>query len=66
MWLKYFYDSIHEKNFNHFQNNLQVPVIIMAGEGTRMEPFTSFAKALNSLGEKTVIEHIIEQFTCRL
>ena len=60
-----FYDSIHEKNFNHFQNNLQVPVIIMAGgKGTRLEPFTKvLPKPLIPLGEKTVIEHIIEKFT---
>ena len=34
------------------------------GKGTRLEPFTKvLPKPLIPLGEKTVIEHIIEQFT---
>jgi len=42
-----------------------VPVVIMAGgKGTRMEPFTKILpKPLVPIGEKPIIEHIIEHFT---
>ena len=44
---------------------LDAPVVIMAGgKGTRMAPFTSvLPKPLIPLGEKTVIELIVESFT---
>ena len=43
---------------------LQYPVVIMAGgKGTRMEPFSRiFPKPLIPIGEKTVIEIIIDEF----
>ena len=44
---------------------LNVPVVIMAGgKGTRLEPFTRvLPKPLIPIGDKTVIETIIDQFT---
>jgi NDP-sugar pyrophosphorylase family protein len=47
------------------KNNLDVPVVIMAGgTGTRMEPFTKvLPKPLIPVQDKTIIEHIIERFT---
>ncbi|MFH1310455.1 MAG: nucleotidyltransferase family protein [Candidatus Omnitrophota bacterium] len=43
---------------------LDVPVVIMAGGGgTRLEPFTKvLPKSLIPIGEKPVIDHIIERF----
>jgi dTDP-glucose pyrophosphorylase len=45
--------------------NLDIPVVIMAGgKGTRMAPFTTvLPKPLIPIGEKTVLEHIIDSFT---
>jgi len=42
----------------------EIPVVIMAGgKGTRMKPFTDvLPKPLIPLGDKTVIEHIIDNF----
>jgi len=44
---------------------VDVPVVIMAGgKGARMEPFTKILpKPLVPIGEKPIIEHIIEHFT---
>lgn len=44
---------------------LDVPVVIMAGgRGTRLEPFTKvLPKPLVPVGEKSVIDHIIDRFT---
>ena len=44
---------------------LDVPVVIMAGgTGTRLEPFTKvLPKPLIPVGEKPVIDHIIDKFT---
>lgn len=44
--------------------NVTVPVVIMAGgKGTRLEPFCSvFPKALIPVGEKPIIEIIIDEF----
>ncbi len=43
---------------------LEVPVVIMAGgSGTRLEPFTKILpKPLIPVGDKTVIDHIIDRF----
>jgi dTDP-glucose pyrophosphorylase len=45
---------------------ITLPVVIMAGgRGTRLAPFTSvLPKPLIPLGDKTVIELIVESFTC--
>ena len=49
---------------NHGKQKLDVPVVIMAGgKGTRLEPFTKvLPKPLIPVGDKTVIDHIIDNF----
>lgn len=49
---------------NHGKQQLDVPVVIMAGgKGTRLEPFTKvLPKPLIPVGDKTVIDHIIDNF----
>ena len=46
------------------QTKINIPVVIMAGgKGTRLEPFTKiFPKALVPIGDRTIIETIIEEF----
>lgn len=60
-----FWETVFKNEKNNLRDNLNVPVVIMAGgKGTRMEPFTKvLPKALVPVHEKPVIEHIIEQFT---
>jgi len=60
-WAKAF-DGKDEVPLKHEQIN--IPVIIMAGgKGSRLEPFTNiFPKALIPIGDKTVIEKIIDEF----
>jgi len=43
---------------------IDIPVVIMAGgKGTRMKPFTNvLPKPLIPIGEKTIVEHIIDEF----
>jgi dTDP-glucose pyrophosphorylase len=57
--------KIFENGKNQVNKSLDVPVVIMAGgKGTRMEPFTKvLPKPLIPVGDKTIIEHIIERFT---
>ncbi len=45
-------------------NHLRVPVVIMAGgKGTRLYPYTEILpKPLIPIGEKTIIEHIMDRF----
>ena len=52
----------HKKDKNNFFHKF--PIIIMAGgEGTRMKPFTKILpKPLIPINEKSVLEHIIENF----
>lgn len=47
------------------RNKVDVPVVIMAGgKGTRMAPFTNvLPKPLIPIGEKTILELIIDRFT---
>ncbi|MBF0405891.1 MAG: NTP transferase domain-containing protein [Candidatus Riflebacteria bacterium] len=62
-WSKAFSEDSHP--FHHTpQRRLKVPVIIMAGgKGTRLEPFTKiFPKPLIPIGEKPVVELIIDEF----
>jgi dTDP-glucose pyrophosphorylase len=46
------------------KNKIDVPTVIMAGgRGTRLEPFTKvLPKPLVPLGDKTVVDHIIDNF----
>ena len=59
-WRKIFGNSRSSES-----QKLDVPVVIMAGgSGTRLEPFTKvLPKPLIPLGEKPVIDHIIDRFT---
>ena len=47
------------------REKIDIPVVIMAGgKGTRMKPFTSvLPKPLIPIGEKTIVEHIIDEFS---
>ncbi len=58
-WEKIFGNGIKEN-----ASTLEVPVVIMAGgRGTRLEPFTKvLPKPLVPVGEKPVIDHIIDRF----
>jgi len=58
-------DDIFEKNKSTNSNQLNLPIVIMAGgRGTRLEPFTKvLPKPLIPLNDKTIIEHIINKFT---
>ena len=53
-----------EKNIISKHRSIDLPVVIMAGgKGTRLEPFTNiFPKALMPVGDKTLIEVIIDEF----
>ncbi len=57
-WSEIFTESGREKK------QLDIPVVIMAGgKGTRLKPFTKiFPKPLIPVGDKTMIEHIINSF----
>ena len=56
---------IENKKLNVSHEKLDVHVVIMAGgKGTRLEPFTKvLPKPLIPIGDKTIIEIIIEKFT---
>ena len=60
-WQKAFSEGIDS---NMQSKKLDIPVVIMAGgKGTRLEPFSNiFPKALIPLGEKPIIEIIIDDF----
>ena len=59
-----FWEDIFKNKQKNKNDNLDVPVVIMAGgRGTRLEPFTKILpKALVPVHEKPIIEHIIEHF----
>jgi dTDP-glucose pyrophosphorylase len=59
----WWHDLFEAKRVKHAA--IDVPVVIMAGgEGTRLSPFTKvLPKPLVPLGDKTIVEHIIERFT---
>ncbi len=61
VWNNVFSDSY---KFNPKISNVHMPVVLMAGgKGTRLEPFTTiFPKPLLPIGDKTVIELIIDRF----
>ena len=60
-----FWDIVFDSEF-HFEikGNLDIPVVIMAGgAGTRLDPFTKILpKPLIPIGERTVLEVIIDKF----
>lgn len=53
-----------ERDYAHAFYKLDMPVIIMAGgKGTRLDPLTKILpKPLIPVGEKTMVEHIIDNF----
>jgi dTDP-glucose pyrophosphorylase len=57
-------DVFNEKAKTRRRGSLSLPVVIMAGgKGTRLLPFTNILpKALIPLGEKSILEHIIDGF----
>ncbi|GAB6076183.1 nucleotidyltransferase family protein [Desulfurobacterium crinifex] len=61
-WTRVF--SEKEKTRLYKGKEINVPVVIMAGgKGTRLSPFTKvLPKPLIPVGEKTIIEHIIDRF----
>lgn len=59
------WDSVIEKKTKAVQREkIDIPVVIMAGgRGVRLDPFTKvLPKPLIPLGEKPILEHIIEKF----
>jgi dTDP-glucose pyrophosphorylase len=59
-WKELFQDAVSIRK----KRRLHLPVVIMAGgQGTRLEPFTSvLPKPLIPVGDRTIIEIIIDQF----
>ena len=51
-------------NINNSKNQINAPVIIMAGgKGTRLQPYTKvLPKALIPIGEQPIVEHIMNKF----
>lgn len=60
----YFWDDVFGENEHVPQGNLDLPVVIMAGgKGNRLKPITNILpKPLIPIGEKPIIEHIMESF----
>ncbi len=61
----HFWDEVFTEQEKPVKAELNLPVVIMAGgRGTRMKPLTNvIPKPLIPLGEKTIIEEIMEHFT---
>jgi dTDP-glucose pyrophosphorylase len=59
-----FWNDLFKKDDIIYDQIVNVPVVIMAGgRGTRLEPFTKILpKPLIPIGEKTIIEHIIDEY----
>jgi dTDP-glucose pyrophosphorylase len=60
----YFWEDIFPSSENRVNAKLDIPVVIMAGgKGTRLKPLTNvLPKPLIPIGEKTIIEVIIDKF----
>ncbi|MDD2549771.1 MAG: nucleotidyltransferase family protein [Bacteroidales bacterium] len=60
----HFWEDIFTKQETFVKTKLNLPVVIMAGgKGTRMKPLTNvIPKPLIPLGEKTIIEEIMDRF----
>ncbi|MBN1182931.1 MAG: nucleotidyltransferase family protein [Bacteroidales bacterium] len=61
----YFWEDVFEGKTKRKNINLDFPVVIMAGgKGTRLKPITNvLPKGLIPLGEKTILEEIMDKFT---
>lgn len=60
----FFWEEFFQEQERNSDNHLQLPVIIMAGgKGTRLQPLTNvIPKPLLPIGEKTIIEEIMDRF----
>lgn len=60
----FFWEEFFSGQKRNLDINLQLPVIIMAGgKGLRLKPFTNvFPKPLLPIGEKTIVEEIMDRF----
>lgn len=60
----YFWKDLFDQETNIRNKNLNLPVVIMAGgKGTRLAPLTNvYPKPLIPVGEKTIIETIMDKF----
>lgn len=60
----YFWEDVFTDGIKRKQVNLNIPVVIMAGgKGTRLKPLTNvLPKPLIPLGEKTILEIIMDNF----
>lgn len=61
----YFWEDIFEKSKPHHFQQIELPVVIMAGGfGTRLKPLTNvLPKPLLPIGEHTMLEEIINRFS---
>lgn len=61
-----YWSDLFEQNEPTFKEPLNLPVVIMAGgKGTRLKPITNILpKPLIPLGEKTILEEIMDKFVC--
>lgn len=59
-----FWEDVFPKSSLNESRNINIPLVIMAGgEGTRLKPITNvIPKPLIPIGEKTIVELIINQF----
>lgn len=60
----WFWGDLFKKSEASLRENINLPVVIMAGgKGTRLKPLTNvFPKPLIPVGEKTILEEILDQF----
>lgn len=60
----WFWGDLFKTSEASFRENINLPVVIMAGgKGTRLKPLTNvFPKPLIPVGEKTILEEILDQF----
>lgn len=58
------WEDLFQNEIGTFKKQIDIPVVIMAGgKGTRLKPLTNvIPKPLVPLGEKTILEHIIDRF----
>ena len=60
----YFWEDLFPLEQKRIERNLNIPVVIMAGgKGTRLKPLTNILpKPLIPIGEKTILENIMDRF----
>ena len=58
------WEDLFQRSIETFKKQIDIPVVIMAGgKGTRLRPLTNvIPKALVPIGEKPILEHIIDRF----